>query len=174
LISTLGNVIRQHNPQLILTHGPPGGYGHPTHRLLYRCVAAAAQAVSFAGSIFSFCGKVDGAFFSWHFDQSSNVLVDVRCCLRRRAASFSYHQTQVAYFVQPHCPRSIRKLASAIFGLAFSFRVAGRKRVPIATPTRLFRRFATEGLVLQKAPDSGRAHFFREHYLNDHRVRIDR
>jgi N-acetylglucosamine malate deacetylase 2 len=174
LISTLGNVIRQHNPQLILTHGPHGGYGHPAHRLLYRCVATAAQAVSFAGSIFSFCGKVDGAFFSWHFDQPSDVLVDARTFLSRRAASLSYHQTQVAYFVQPHFPRSVRKLASAIFGLAFSFTVTGRKRVPIATPTRFFRRFPTEGLVLQKAPDAGRAQFFREHYLNDHRVQIDR
>ena len=174
LISTLGNVIRQHNPQLILTHGPQGGYGHPAHRLLYRCVAAAAQAVSFVGSIFSFCGKVDGAFFSWHFDQPGDVLVDARTFLPRRAASLSYHQTQVAYFVQPNFPRSVRKLASAIFGLAFSFTVAGRKRVPIATPTRFFRKFPTEGLVLQKGPDAGRAHFFLEHYLNDYRVQIDR
>jgi LmbE family N-acetylglucosaminyl deacetylase len=173
LISTLGSVIRQHNPQLILTHGPHGGYGHPAHRLLYRCVVAAAQAVSFAGSIFSFCGKVDGAFFSWHFDQPSDVLVDARTFLSRRAASLSYHQTQVAYFVQPHFPRSVRKLASAIFGFAFAFSVAGRKRVPIATPTRFFRRFPTEGLVLQKAP-ADRPHFFLEHYQNDHRVRIDR
>jgi LmbE family N-acetylglucosaminyl deacetylase len=174
LISTLGNIIRQHNPALILTHGPQGGYGHPAHRLLYRCVAAGAQAVSFDGSIFSFCGKVDGAFFSWHFDQPGDVLVDARIFLPRRAASLSYHQTQVAYFVQPHFPRSVRKLASALFGFAFSFTVAGRKRVPIATPTRFFRKFPTEGLVLQKAPDPGRAHFFREHYLNDHRVQINR
>ena len=109
LISTLGNVIRQHNPQLILTHGPQGGYGHPAHRLLYRCVAAAAQTVSFAGSIFSFCGKVDGAFFSWHFDQPSDVLVDARTFLRPsrgqplvssdpgcllRAASFSSQRSE--------------------------------------------------------------------------------
>jgi len=174
LISTLGNIIRQHNPKLILTHGPKGGYGHPAHRLVYRCVMAAAQAVSFAGSIFSFCGKVEGTFFSWHFDQPSDVLVDARTFLRRRAASLSYHQTQVSYFVQPYFPRSVRKLASAIFGFAFASTVAGRKRLPIATPTRFFRRFPTEGLVLQKAPNAGRPHFFLEHYLNDHRVRIDR
>jgi LmbE family N-acetylglucosaminyl deacetylase len=174
LISTLGDVIRQHNPQLILTHGPGGGYGHPAHRLLYRCVVAAAQAVAFAGSIFSFCGKVEGAFFSWHFDQPSDVLVDARNFLSRRATSLSYHQTQVAYFVQPCFPRSLRKLASTLFGFAFSFTVAGRKRLPIATPTRFFRKFPTEGLVLQKAPNAGRAHFFREHYMNDNRVQIDR
>ncbi len=174
VISSLGDIIRQNNPQLILTHGPQGGYGHPAHRLLYRCVVAAAQAVSFAGSIFSFCGKVEGAFLPWHFDQPSDVVVDAQTFLSRRAASLSYHQTQVAYFVQPFFPRSIRKLASAAFGFTFFFTVAGRKRVPIATPTRFFRKFPREGLVLQKAPGAGRAHFFQEHYLNDDRVQINR
>lgn len=173
LISTLGHIIRQHDPKLILTHGPLGGYGHPAHRLVYRCVMAAAQATSFSGSIFSFCGKVEGAFFSWHFDQPSDVQVDARTFLHRRAVSLSYHQSQVAYFVQPHFPRTVRKFASALFGLAFEFTVAGRKRVPIGTPTRFFRRFPVEGLALQKAPDAG-GHFFREHYLNDNRVQIDR
>ncbi len=174
LIGTLQNMIRQQNPQLILTHGPEGGYGHPAHRLVYRSVAAAAQAAAFGGSIFSFCGKVDGAFFSWHFDQSSDVVVDVRGFLSRRAASLSYHQTQVAYFVQPHFPRSVRKFASALFGFTFAFTEAGRRRVPIATPTRFFRKFPTEGLVLQKAPDAGHAHFFLEHFSNDDRVQINR
>ena len=174
LIGSLGNLIRQNNPQLILTHGPQGGYGHSAHRLVYRSVAAAAQAVSFAGSIFSFCGKVDGAFFSWHFDQHADVLVDARGFLSRRSASLSCHQTQLAYFVQPHFPRSLRKIASALFGFTFAFTEAGRKRMPIATPARFFRKFPTEGLVLQKAPGAGRAHFFQEHFSNDHRVQINR
>lgn len=174
LIGKLAEMIRQKNPQLILTHGPEGGYGHPAHRLVCRSVAAAAQAAAFAGSIFSFCGKVEGAFFSWHFDQPSDVVVDARGFLSRRAASLSYHQTQVAYFVQPHFPRRVRKFASALFGFAFAFTEAGRKRVPIATPTRFFRKFPREGLVLQKAPDAGRAHFFLEHCLNDDRVQINR
>jgi N-acetylglucosamine malate deacetylase 2 len=174
LIGALEKMIRQQNPQLILTHGPEGGYGHPAHRLVYRSVAAAAQGAAFGGSIFSFCGKVDGAFFSWHFDQPSDVVVDARGFLSRRAASLSYHQTQVLYFVQPHVPRSVRKFASALFGFAFAFTEAGRRRVPIATPNRFFRKFPTEGLVLQKAPDAERAHFFREHFSNDDRVQINR
>jgi LmbE family N-acetylglucosaminyl deacetylase len=174
LISTLGRIIRQYDPKLILTHGPLGGYGHPAHRLVHSCVVTAAREISFTGSIFSFCGQVDGAFFSWHFDQPSDVLIDARAFLRRRAASLSYHQTQLAYFVQPHFPRTVRKLASALFGFTFAFTVAGRKRVPIVTPARFFRKFPIEGLVLQKAPNAGRPHFFMEHYLNDHRVQTDR
>lgn len=174
LIGKLAAMIRQQNPQLILTHGPEGGYGHPAHRLVYLSVAAAAQAASFAGSIFSFCGRVDGAFFSWHFDQPGDVLVDARSFLSRRAASLLCHQTQLAYFVQPPFPRSLRKVASALFGFAFAFTEAGRKRVPIATPARFFGKFPTEGLVLQKAPAAGRSHFFREHFSNDDRVQINR
>lgn len=174
LIAKLAEMIRQQSPQLILTHGPRGGYGHYAHRLVYRSVAAAADAASFAGSIFSFCGKVEGAFFSWHFDQPADVRVDARGFLSRRAASLSCHQTQIAYFVQPHIPRSLRKMASALFGLAFAFTEAGRKRVPIATPARFFRKFPIEGLVLQKAPGAGRAHFFQQHFSHDHRVQINR
>ena len=174
LIRSLVDLIRQKKPQLILTHGPQGGYGHPAHRLVYRSVAAAAQAASFTGSIFSFCGKIDGAFFSWHFDQPGDVLVDARGFLSRRVESLSCHQTQLAYFLQPPFPRSVRKIASALFGFAFAFSEAGRKRVPIGTPVRFFRRFPTEGLVLQKAPDTGRAHFFQDHFSDDDRVQINR
>lgn len=174
LIDTLGKLIRQKNPQLILTHGPKGGYGHPAHRLVYRSVAAAGHAVSFEGALFSFCGMVKGAFFSWHFDQPGDVLVDARGFSSQREASLACHQTQLAYFVQPPFPRSLRKIASALFGFTFAFTEAGRKRVPIATPARFFRKFPTEGLVLQKAPAAGRTHFFREHFSNDHRVQINR
>lgn len=174
LISSLGPFIQQCNPELILTHGPFGGYGHAAHRLMYSCVMTAAREVSFAGSIFSFCGQVEHAFLSWHFDQPSDVLIDARAFLRRRAASLSYHQTQVAYFVQPHFPRTVRKFASALFGYTFAFTEAGRKRVPIVTPTRFFEKFPVEGLVLQKSPDAGGPHFFLENFANAAQVQIDR
>jgi hypothetical protein len=114
------------------------------------------------------------AFFSWHFDQPSDVVTDVRAYLRRRSASLSYHQSQIDYFLQPYFPRSLRKYLSASFGYLFSFTAAGRKRVPIATPSRFFERFPTEGLALQKPPAPPYSHFFLEHYRNDPRVTIGR
>lgn len=173
LTDSLRRIIQKSSPKLILTHGPLGGYGHPAHRLIHRCVMTAAHEISFSGSIFSFCGHVKDAFFSWHFDQPGDVFIDARGFLRRRAASLSYHQSQVDFFLQPHFPRNIRKWLSALFGLTFAVTEAGRKRVPIATATRFFRRFPVEGLVLQRAPDGGR-HFFSEEFANDHRVQIDR
>jgi len=173
VIQILGRIIEENTPKLILTHGPLGGYGNPAHRLTNRCVMSAVREKSFFGSVFSFCGQVRHAFFSWHFDQPSDVLVDARGFLRRRAASLSYHQSQVDYFIQPHFPLNLRKYLSALFGYTFILTEVGRKRVPIATPKRFFKRLPVEGLALQKAPDTGR-HFFLEYYGNDQRVKIDR
>jgi hypothetical protein len=172
LIGALGGIIKQNDPGLILTHGPLGGYGHPAHRLVYSCVIAAAHAASFSGSIFSFSGQVKRAFFSWHFDQPSDVFVDARDFLDRRVASLSCHESQRSFFLQPYFPKTIRKYASALFGWVFAFTETGRKRVPLATPTRFFRRVPVEGLVLQKSPDAARPNFFQEHYVDDHRVQV--
>jgi LmbE family N-acetylglucosaminyl deacetylase len=170
----IAQLIRRLQPELILTHGPLGGYGHPAHRVVHDCVMRAVRQTAFSGSVFSFGGQVKHAFFSWHFDQPSDVLINVRRFLRRRAASLSYHQSQIGFFVQPHFPRSLRKYLSACFGYLFCLVTAGRKRVPIATPARFFARFPVEGLVLQKRPDPPRSHFFTEHYRNDPRVTIGR
>lgn len=172
LVSNLARIIQQAGPKLILTHGPLGGYGHPAHREVNRCVMAAARDVSFAGSVFSFAGRVKHAFFSWRFDEPSDVLIDARGFLRRRVASLCYHQTQSEFFLTPYAPRTIRKILSAVFGLVFAFTEAGRKRVPIATPSRFYRRFPTEGLVLQMAASDRRPHFFVENFGDDARVRF--
>jgi LmbE family N-acetylglucosaminyl deacetylase len=170
----IAQLIDQLQPQLILTHGPLGGYGHLAHRVVYHSVMKAVQHTGFSGSVFSFCGQVKDAFFSWYFDQSSDVVINVRAFQRRRAASLSYHQSESNFFLQPLFPTSLRKYLSACFGYLFLFTAAGRKRVPIVTPLRFFARFPVEGLALQKNPDPPNSHFFIEHYRNDPRVAISR
>lgn len=171
VIRALGRIILETSPKLILTHGPLGGYGHPAHREVYNCVAAAARDTSFSGSVFSFCGQVAHAFFSWRFDQSSDVLIDARSFLRRRVASLCYHQTQSEFFLRPYFPRTVRTTLSALYGLVFAFTEGGRKRVPIMTPNRFFKRFPVEGLALQVA-GRRQPHFFLEQFRDDPRVRI--
>jgi LmbE family N-acetylglucosaminyl deacetylase len=167
-------LIDQLQPQLILTHGPAGGYGHLAHRTVHHCVMKAVRQTGFSGSVFSFCGQVKHAFFSWHFDQPSNVIINVRAFQLRRAASLSYHQSEINFFLQPVFPRSLRKYLSACFGYLFLFTAAGRKRVPIVTPSRFFARLPVEGLALQRRPDPPHSHFFIEHYRDDPRVAISR
>jgi LmbE family N-acetylglucosaminyl deacetylase len=170
IVDALVQQIKEATPELVLTHGPLGGYGHPAHQLLHYCVMAAVEAASFSGSVFSFCGKVPGAFFSWHFDEPSNVLIDVRRFRARRIASLSYHQSQISFFVQPRMPRTFRKFLSVLFGTVFSWTEVGRKRVPLGTPERFIRRFPREGLVSQKLPDDGKPHFFAQYYSNENKI----
>jgi LmbE family N-acetylglucosaminyl deacetylase len=169
---SIARLIEQLQPEMILTHGPLGGYGHPAHCMVHDCVMRAVRQTAFSGSVFSFCGQVKHAFFSWYFERPSDVVIDVRSFLRRRSASLSYHQGQIGFFLKPHFPRSLRKYLSAGFGYLFSFTAAGRQRVPIATPARFFTRFPLEGLMLHKSPDPPHSHFFAAHYRNDPRVTI--
>jgi LmbE family N-acetylglucosaminyl deacetylase len=173
LVRQLATIIVDLQPALILTHGPRGGYGHQAHRWTHEGVTAAAEAAAYAGSLFSFCGRTPRAFFSWHFEGESAVLIDARPFLTRRAASLDCHRSQIDFFVQPHPPRSPRKLLSAAFGYLFSWTEAGRKRVPIGTARRFFERFPVEGLMMQRAPP-GRPHFFAEQFADDPRVTIAR
>jgi hypothetical protein len=119
--------------------------------------------------VFCFCGRAPDAFFSWHFEGESDVLIDARPFLDSRARSLELHHSQADFFLQPHFPRSLRKLLSAAFGYLFMSTEAGRKRIPIGTPRRFFERFPIEVLMLQRAP-FGRADFFSEHFAADPRV----
>ena len=173
LVDSLARLMSDAPPDLVLTHGPKGGYGHAAHRITHRAVLAAADQARLQGSVFSFCGRTPGAFFSWHLEGPSAVIVDASCFTDRRSASLDCHASQLDFFVQPHRPRSLRKLLSAAFGYVFIGTEAGRKRVPIGTSRRFFSRFPVEGLELHKAPRQG-PHFFARHFPDDRRVTIAR
>ena len=173
LITALGRIVQERQPALILTHGPLGGYGHPAHRLVHKCVMVAAEDVSFPGCVFSFCGQISHAFFSWHFDQPSDVCIDVRRFLKIRAASLSYHQSQIDYFLQPYFPNNLKRLTSAVFGYLFIMFIVGRKRVPIGTSRRFFKKFPIEGLAWHRTQTSERPHFFDKEFNSDPRIKIN-
>ncbi len=171
LIGLLWEKIAAAAPALVLTHGPFGGYGHAAHRLVHRCVMAAAEQAGFGGSILSFGAQVPGAYFSWYFDQPSDVRINVREFECRRAASLACHRSQLDFFLQPYRPQTVRKWLSAAAGRLLAATEFGRKRVPVGTSPRFFQLFPVEGLALQKAPGNGR-HFFTEHFAKDARVQF--
>jgi LmbE family N-acetylglucosaminyl deacetylase len=174
ILAALERILLERRPELILTHGPKGGYGHPAHKLTHRHVMAAATRADFGGCIFSFCGQVKGSPFAQWCDDPSDVLIDARDFLRSRAASLGSHQTQLAFFLQPYFPRTLRDYRSSLIGYALWFTSFGRKRIPIATPTRLFQRHPKEGLVLWKTAKTIGATYFLERFSDDRRVEIVR
>lgn len=170
LVSDLGGLIDKEAPRAILTHGPLGGYGNTAHKMVHKCVMRAVENLGANVAVLSFCGKTPKAFFSWHFDQPSDLLFDVRHFIQRRCDSLSQHFSQLDYFTQPEMPKNIRKLLSAIFGYTFSMFEYGRKRVPIITPRRFFERFPFEGLVRQKVLADGEPDLFTEMFLHEDRA----
>jgi LmbE family N-acetylglucosaminyl deacetylase len=174
LVTSLDVIFRESKPELILTHGPKGGYGHPAHTAVHNCVMKAAENSSFSGAIFSFCGMVERSPLSYWFDDPSDVLIDASEFLSRRAASLSYHQSQLGYFLQPYFPQSLRDFRSTFLSYALFFTAFGRKRIPIGTATRFFKRYPTEGLVLQKPACDFRSTCFLERFSDDRRIKIIR
>lgn len=171
IVSLLLRLIEEMDPHLILTHGPRGGYGHPAHRLVHRLVAAAAGNADYRGTIFSFCGMVEGSSMSRWLDDPSDVLIDASGFLDRRAASLSYHQSQLGYFLQPF-RKTMRGYLSALYGYVFHFTPEGRRRIPITSAVRFFRRYPVEGLVLQQGASEHRSTIFFERLSEDQRVKI--
>jgi LmbE family N-acetylglucosaminyl deacetylase len=156
--------IRAAHPALILTHGPQGGYGHLAHTLAYQAVISASA--EFSGAIFSIGGQVPGAFFSWQFDEPSDVIIDARPFLGQRIEALESHKSQIGFYLQPAFPTTTRKYFSAFLGYLLSLKEWGRKRIPIGTSMRFFQRFPREGLVLQRKPLHG-PHYFTARFSNE-------
>lgn len=167
LVSQLTAIMVACEPQLILTHGPRGGYGHPAHQRTHAAVMAAAAPLAI--EVCGFAARLPGAFFTWHLEGTADIVVDVREFADRRAASLSCHHSQRDYFLQPHPPRSLRKLASALAGYLLGFSEWGRKRVPLGSAQRFFARYPFEGL-LALTPDRHGLSFFKRHFADDHRI----
>lgn len=164
--------IRETKPAVVFTHGPIGGHGHKAHQAVFQCVSAAVVKADYEGSLYSFCGRTQKDFFTWHLDQKSDVLIDVRQFNVRRAVSLCYHQSQIEFFLAPRFPNTARKLVSAMIGYILGRTEYGRRRIPIGSAGRFFARVPNEGIVLQRGPRESRPHYFLENYATDKRVTI--
>jgi LmbE family N-acetylglucosaminyl deacetylase len=171
-VDRLSAAINDFQPDMILTHGPLGGYGHKAHQLTYQCVNEAVTKANCDASIYTFPARTKHSFFSWHEDDPATVTIDVREFDIWRAASLGYHQSQISYFVQPQVPTSLRKFLSATFGYTFSMTEAGRRRIPIATARRFMAMRPQEGLSLRRGRNDG-SDFLSERFGDDKRFKFD-
>lgn len=168
----LAALIGDEQPSVILTHGPLGGYGNQAHKVVHRCTMTVVEKTGFDGAVYSFCGQTPKAFFSWHLDQPSDIIFDVRDVFIRRCDSLTQHYSQKDFFLQPYFPETLRKHLSAFTGYTLSTLSFGRKRIPIASAERFFERFPTEGLVRQRPAALGPSDRLVELFLNDDRVQL--
>jgi LmbE family N-acetylglucosaminyl deacetylase len=101
------NCLKQFRPQVLLTHGSNGEYGHPAHQLLHTMAKVAVAALVEE--------RHEGVPAWWSFaaaypahpyprlsnaDDAADLIVDVSAVLDRKEAAARAHATQNALFVR--------------------------------------------------------------------------
>lgn len=99
--AALGGILAARRPDVLITHGSNGEYGHPGHLLAHR---AALQAALAAGvpAVYTF-----GADFPGHprkrsanKDDPADLVVDITSAFEQKLAALECHRTQAALFVR--------------------------------------------------------------------------
>lgn len=107
------NCIKQFAPQVVLTHGSNGEYGHPAHQLVHTSVlAACASLQDSAPLLYSFAATYPQHPYPRlaNVDDGADVVVDVSAFLDKKEAAALCHATQTALFVRRRSEQAGRPL----------------------------------------------------------------
>jgi len=123
LIEEIKAFIEQYTPDLVLTHGSNGDYGHPAHKLLHRMVRPAVVGIDGdSPSMYSF-----NAFHPslpqpgiLNDDDWADVVIDVSSVLGTKISVLECHVTQWQVFVERQDSIADYKSAIAEFMQSFT------------------------------------------------------
>ncbi len=121
LAGQIVNCIKQFAPEVVLTHGSDGEYGHPAHVLMHTSVlAAVASLKESAPMLYSFAAAYPTHPYPRlaNASDAADVVVDVSAVLDKKEAAALCHATQTALFVrcrseQAGRPLSVREILLA-------------------------------------------------------------
>jgi LmbE family N-acetylglucosaminyl deacetylase len=119
LIAQIMGLFSSVRPQVVLTHGSNGEYGHPAHLLVHRSVLAAADDPGLvrerlpAPAVYSFAAHYPAHPYPRlaNADDPADLIVDVSGLLDRKEAAARCHATQAALFVRRRSEAAGRRLA---------------------------------------------------------------
>ncbi|MBP7693623.1 MAG: PIG-L family deacetylase [Anaerolineales bacterium] len=102
LTGQLAALIEQRRPDVVLTHGSNGEYGHPAHVLMHQVVRAACAALERRPWLYTFAANFPAHPYPRLVNaaDAADVVVDVRSGLDRKTAAALSHATQTALFVR--------------------------------------------------------------------------
>ena len=106
--------IKQFGPEVVLTHGSNGEYGHPAHQLMYRMSKAALMSLGDAAPfLYSFAAAYPAHPYPRlsNPDDPADIVVEVSACLDQKEAAARCHATQIALFVRRRSQLAGRPLA---------------------------------------------------------------
>jgi LmbE family N-acetylglucosaminyl deacetylase len=100
------NLLRSLEPDIVITHGSNGEYGHPQHVITHQAVMAAwrrwrneAPGRAEGAALYTFaaaCPPADAFSFFRNPSDAPTTTVDISTVLQRKAEAFAAHATQVA------------------------------------------------------------------------------
>lgn len=103
VLRQLQGMIAALRPELVITHGTDGEYGHPAHRLLGQIAREAAQSSRPAPLLYSFSAQAPGREDRvWNRSDPAHLVLDIRPWLDFKEAAALCHATQHAMFFRNH------------------------------------------------------------------------
>ncbi len=114
LAGQFANCLKQIKPDVVLTHGSNGEYGHPAHLAVHRAaVAAVASLDDDAPAVWTFAAAYRAHPYPRlsNVDDAAGLVVDVRSVLDAKEAAALAHRSQNALFVRRRSLAAGRPLA---------------------------------------------------------------
>ena len=108
------NCTKQFNPQVVLTHGSNGEYGHPAHRLVHNTVKLAVGSLGEAAPLlYSFAAAYPDHPYPRlsNADDAADSVVNVSAFLDQKEAAALCHATQTPLFVRRRSEQAGRTLS---------------------------------------------------------------
>jgi len=103
-------VIDQHRPDIIITHGSNGDYGHPQHIFTYQAVFQALRQLQpwKPAMVLTWCAAFPDSEISVSLNQDdpADWLVDISPWADRKLAAFQAHRTQFESVVRYYCEQN--------------------------------------------------------------------
>jgi len=108
----IANYVKSIQPELVITHGSNGEYGHPQHVFTHRATRKALAADAPNTALLSWCAWHDPAEYRriLNQDDRADIVHDVTPWFDAKIAAALCHQTQHAMFLCNSGARSIRDM----------------------------------------------------------------
>lgn len=110
MVTQVLGAILELQPDVVLTHGSNGEYGHPAHRLVH---SVARMAVTYAPQpplLYTFAARVPGIEdHVWNESDPAHLVLDVRPWLDAKAAAAGCHATQHRELLRRHPGETLRQ-----------------------------------------------------------------
>jgi LmbE family N-acetylglucosaminyl deacetylase len=109
------DAIRQIDPEIVISHGTDGEYGHPAHQLLHRAVFDAIQKSSSSPLFYTFAANdpsVEDRLLN--VSDPAHLILDVRPWLDAKEAAALCHETQSALFKRRTEAETVREVLRTV------------------------------------------------------------